>query len=82
MIGTYTDPGARVSYSDGEVRREFTVVLAGATSDTEVEMDTESTAFRWVGPSEAESLPLAASQYRRLEDALDYSRSFGQTKLA
>src|SRR5690606_35946898 len=29
LIGAYSDPDIRIAYSDGEVRREFTVVYAG-----------------------------------------------------
>ncbi len=27
LVGTYTDPGIIIAYSDGEVRREFTLVF-------------------------------------------------------
>lgn len=72
LIGTYTDPGIRVAYSDGEVRQEFTVVFAGRVLDGAVVLDHESTEYCWVVPKEALKLDLAESQRIRLSDVARY----------
>lgn len=73
IIGTYTDPDIRVEYSDGEVRREFTVVYYGVVvGDTSVELDDESSKYQWVDLTEIESLPMAKSQRRRIKDVCSY----------
>jgi 8-oxo-dGTP diphosphatase len=75
IIGTYTDPQVRVAYSDGEVRREFTVVFEGHTKQTDVTLDEESTAYRWVSFNALGDLPLADSQLRRLRDVEEFVSS-------
>lgn len=72
VIGTYTDPDARIEYSDGEVRREFTVVLRGTVEGAQVTIDSESLDYCWVEADEIGSLPLATSQQRRIDDVRDY----------
>ena len=73
IVGTYTDPEVRVSYSDGEVRQEFTVVFAGEIDgDHAVILDDESTEFQWVPLEDATTLELAASQARRIRDVQAY----------
>ena len=62
MIGTYTDPDVRIEYSDGEVRREFTVVYYGTAQNAEVVIDDESSAYSWVTLEEVGFLPMADSQ--------------------
>ncbi len=47
LIGTYTDPMVRIAYSDGEVRREFSVLFAATTSEETLSTDDESTAIVW-----------------------------------
>lgn len=68
LVGTYTDPEAKVVYADGEVRREFTIVLFARTPTTDVTLDDESTEFSWVSLDEASRLQLADSQRRRILD--------------
>lgn len=75
IIGTYTDPGVRVAYSDGEVRQEFTIVYYGVASDYDVALDDESSQYRWVPPEKLLELPLADSQRRRLVDVLEYLKT-------
>ena len=76
VIGTYTDPDIRIEYSDGEVRREFTVVYYGtAVGDYSVEIDDESSKYRWVELEDVESLPMAESQRRRINDVCNYLKT-------
>lgn len=72
IIGTYTDPNIRVAYSDGEVRQEFTIVYYGEALNYDVNLDDESSQFKWVPLDEIIGLPLADSQKRRIEDVLSY----------
>ncbi len=46
IIGTYTDPDIRIEYSDGEVRREFTIVFHGIVQSDDVILDEESSAYQ------------------------------------
>jgi 8-oxo-dGTP diphosphatase len=75
VIGTYTDPNNRVAYSDGEVRREFSIVFFCRPKNTSVSLDDESTAVRWVPIEEVGCLPVAESQKRRLDDVVDYLKT-------
>lgn len=72
LVGTYTDPDVRVEYSDGEVRREFTIVLAGSAPVGDIELDDESLDARWVDLDAIDGLELADSQRRRLVDVRDH----------
>jgi 8-oxo-dGTP diphosphatase len=74
LIGTYTDPNILISYSDGEVRQEFTLVYAAEISSGELRIDDESKEVAWVPLSSAVGLPLAESQRRRLLDVTEYQR--------
>ena len=75
ILGTYTDPEIRIAYSDGEVRREFTIVYIGKAHNTAVEIDSESSAYRWVDLKDALSLPMAESQKRRIADVIEYVKT-------
>lgn len=72
VIGTYTDPGIRIEYSDGEVRQEFTVVYRGECVAGSISLDEESTAWKWIPLSEVQNLPMAESQRRRINDVITY----------
>lgn len=72
VIGTYTDPDIRIEYSDGEVRREFTIVYYGTASNSEVAIDDESSAYAWISLKDVLEYPMAASQKKRIEDVLDF----------
>ena len=75
VIGTYSDPDNRIAYSDGEVRREFSIVFFGRPNKIAITLDDESTSARWVPTDEIGSLPVATSQRRRLDDVLEFLRS-------
>lgn len=72
IIGTYTNPNIIVAYSDGEVRQEFTVLYFGEFMGGDVSMDDESTEYRWVNLNDIQTLELADSQRRRLDDVISY----------
>ncbi len=74
VIGTYTDPDIRVEYSDGEVRREFTVLYFGHLESDEdsVVLDAESTKWQWIPLDEVESVQMTNSQRIRIKDVVKY----------
>lgn len=72
VIGTYTDPDVRIEYSDGEVRREFTIVYYGTATNSDVVIDDESCAYAWVPIENIMEYPMAASQKKRIKDVLDF----------
>jgi 8-oxo-dGTP pyrophosphatase MutT (NUDIX family)/uncharacterized cupin superfamily protein len=75
IIGTYTNPDNIVSYSDGEVRREFSVLFAGKIRAGDLRLDDESTDVNWVSFEKLSSYPMAESQRQRIADVLEYCRS-------
>ncbi|MFW0108995.1 NUDIX hydrolase [Rothia sp. P7181] len=72
LLGTYTDPDIRIAYSDGEVRREFTIVYLATTTSTEVRIDSESSEYRWFTISALAEADVAQSQRKRLNDLIRY----------
>jgi 8-oxo-dGTP diphosphatase len=70
MIGTYTDPATIIAYSDGEVRREFSILLAARATSEDLSHDDESTDAQWVKLEELMRFPVVASQARRVQDVL------------
>lgn len=74
IIGTYTDPGVLVAYSDGEVRQEFTVVYYAEATTENVHLDGESSAYQWIKLDALNNIPLAESQKRRIHDVIRYYR--------
>jgi 8-oxo-dGTP pyrophosphatase MutT (NUDIX family)/quercetin dioxygenase-like cupin family protein len=78
MIGTYTDPATIIAYSDGEVRREFSILLAASAkdaSDHALVHDDESTDVQWVKLDELARYPMVAAQARRVSDVLAWMTS-------
>lgn len=80
VIGIYTDPNILVAYSDGEVRQEFTIVYAIDKFDGNIQLDEESTAYKWIGFDEVMGIEMASSQKRRVQDVIAYY-SNGQKKM-
>lgn len=72
IIGTYTDPNIRIEYSDGEVRREFTIVYFGSVNNADVVIDDESSAYQWVSLGNVLNLPMTESQLARINDVINY----------
>ena len=75
VIGTYTDPDIRIEYSDGEVRREFTIVYFGTASNSEVVIDDESSAYAWIPVEKVMEYPMAESQKKRIGDVLNFCKT-------
>ncbi|WP_198039284.1 NUDIX domain-containing protein [Paraburkholderia sp. SOS3] len=70
MIGTYTDPAAIIAYSDGEVRREFSILLAATATSEHLAHDDESTDVQWVELAALARFPMVDAQTRRVQDVL------------
>ncbi|CAB3752056.1 NUDIX domain-containing protein [Paraburkholderia humisilvae] len=77
MVGTYTDPETIIAYSDGEVRREFSILLAASATSENLSHDDESTDVQWVELEEVMRLPMVASQVRRIQDVLAWRENRG-----
>ncbi|HEY4353696.1 MAG TPA: NUDIX domain-containing protein [Paraburkholderia sp.] len=72
MIGTYTDPATIIAYSDGEVRREFSILLAASAAGGQLSHDDESTDVQWVELEKLARFPMVAAQARRVQDVLTW----------
>lgn len=75
IIGTYTNPNIRTKYSDGEVRREFTIVYYGVSTDNEVKIDEESTEYSWIKFEDIKNYSITTSQIRRIFDIIDFLKT-------
>ncbi len=75
IIGTYTNPNIRTEYSDGEVRREFTIVYYGVSTDNEVKIDEESTEYSWIKFEDIKNYSITTSQIRRIFDIIDFLKT-------
>jgi ADP-ribose pyrophosphatase YjhB (NUDIX family) len=71
LVGTYTDPGHIIAYSDGEVRRQFNICYTARIIGGEMRISDESTAIRFVDPTELAELPLHPTQRMRLGHFLE-----------
>lgn len=72
IIGTYTDPNIRIEYSDGEVRREFTIVYFGTSKSSDIIIDEESSAYAWIPIVDVKKYPMAESQKKRIDDVINF----------
>lgn len=72
VIGIYSDPQTIIAYSDGEVRREFSVLLAATSSTESLRRDDESTEVGWISRNDLSRYPMVPAQQRRIADALSY----------
>lgn len=75
IIGTYTNPDIRIEYSDGEVRREFTLVYYGVASNSEIILDNESSAYEWIPIDNIQSYEMATSQIKRINDVIRFHKT-------
>lgn len=76
LVGTYTNPRHVMSYSDGEVRQQFSLcyeakLLGGKAREDGI----ETKAVRWVEPTAITALQMHPSMRLRIEHALDPERT-------
>ena len=69
LIGIYSDPGHVISYSDGEIRQQFSVCLGCRVIGGQLALSSESTEVAWFSASE---LPtgIHPAQEQRISDWL------------
>ena len=72
IINIYSNPNAVVAYSDGEVRREFSVLFDVKIVGGTLSIDDESTESGWFSFEDALRCPLADSQRIRINDVIQY----------
>jgi len=71
LVGTYTDPKHIITYTDGEVRRQFNVCFTARITSGRLAISDESTELRFVPPEEIEHLPMHHTQRLRLQHFLE-----------
>ncbi|MFI6501333.1 NUDIX domain-containing protein [Nonomuraea typhae] len=71
MVGLYTDARHVIAYTDGEVRRQFAIVLRGRVLGGALKISSESTDLAWVAPEDLGGLPMHHTQRLRLGHLLD-----------
>jgi 8-oxo-dGTP pyrophosphatase MutT (NUDIX family) len=71
LLGIYSDPGHIVAYTDGEVRREYEVILTGRPVSGEPTANDEASAAGWFAPEDLAALDVHPTQWRQLRDGLD-----------
>ncbi|MHA6805008.1 NUDIX hydrolase [Salinifilum ghardaiensis] len=59
-----------ITYDDGEVRQEFSIVFHAQASSGQLRTSSETRRGHWVSPAEATALPMHESMRLRLERGL------------
>lgn len=72
IINVYSNPHAIVAYSDGEVRREFSILFDVKIVGGSLAIDDESTEYMWFSFEDALQCSLADSQRIRINDVIQY----------
>jgi 8-oxo-dGTP pyrophosphatase MutT (NUDIX family) len=76
IVGIYSDPKHVILYtSNGEVRQEFSIVLTASPLSGQPTPSSESSAVRWVPPSELPAYTMDRSMRLRINDYLDRKES-------
>jgi 8-oxo-dGTP pyrophosphatase MutT (NUDIX family) len=71
LLGVYTDPGHVILFtSNGETRREFSVVLLGRPVGGEPTPSDESSEVRWVPPADLAGYTMGRAMRKRVDDYL------------
>jgi 8-oxo-dGTP pyrophosphatase MutT (NUDIX family) len=72
LAGIYSDPRHVIHYtSNGEVRREFSIVLTARPVDGQPTPSAESHEVRWVRPADLAGYTMDRSMQKRVDDFLD-----------
>ncbi|MFE4394569.1 MULTISPECIES: NUDIX domain-containing protein [Streptomycetaceae] len=67
LVGTYSDPGHVIEFSDGEVRQEFSLCFRARPVGGRLTASSESFEVRWVPRAELEGLDIAPTTWLRLD---------------
>lgn len=72
LVGIYTDPRHVMLYtSNGEARREFSIVLTGRVTGGELTRSEESSEVRWVARADIDGYPMDQSMRLRIGHYLE-----------
>jgi len=72
LVGIYTDPKARIAYSDGEVRQQFTLSFRCRVLGGTLQQDSESHELRWVARDELDRLQIHPSMRLRIDHFFEH----------
>lgn len=67
VVGIYTDPKHVISYSDGEVRQQFSICFRGEYLGGSPTPSSESSEVRWVSRAELDQFSIHPSMRLRIE---------------
>ncbi|WP_033776393.1 NUDIX hydrolase [Salinispora cortesiana] len=67
VVGIYTDPKHVMSYSDGEVRQQFSICFLGECLGGNPTPSSESSEVRWVSRAELDQFSIHPSMRLRIE---------------
>lgn len=74
VVGVYSDPAHVWAYSDGEVRQEFSVCMAGEVTGGALATSDESIEVAWMTPAEIEAADMHPRIRVRITDYLAGAR--------
>lgn len=72
IIGTYSNPQTVISYANGEVRQEFTILYLVEFINGTLKIDNESIDIKWIKREDLTNLNFAPSQLIRIFDAYEF----------
>ncbi|KJK55863.1 NUDIX hydrolase [Saccharothrix sp. ST-888] len=67
LVGTYSNPGHVIEFSDGEVRQEFSLCFRARPTGGILRASSESFEVRWVPRGELDALDIAPTTRLRLD---------------
>jgi ADP-ribose pyrophosphatase YjhB (NUDIX family) len=70
LVGVYTDPGHVISFTDTDVRQEFSLCFRARPVGGVLATSRESIEVRWIPRNDLPSLNASVSTRRRISDAL------------
>jgi 8-oxo-dGTP pyrophosphatase MutT (NUDIX family) len=70
LLGVFSDPTHIVAYRDGEIRREYEVILLAAPVGGALTVNDEASDVRWVAPADLGELDIHPTQWRQLNHYL------------
>jgi 8-oxo-dGTP pyrophosphatase MutT (NUDIX family) len=71
VIGIYSDPDHVISYTDGEVRQQFSICFRAQPTGGELRTSNESSEVHWIGRDELETLNVHPSIRLRIEHGFE-----------
>lgn len=75
IIKIYSNPNIIIEYTDGEVRREFNVLYFSKIKEGKIQLDNESTEYKWVPLNDVLNYEFTSAQRIRILDVVEYLKS-------